>query len=95
MANVAYKAGFTVGWLSVFIIFEFVYAYRIAIALPYHMLALDKFEIFISIVNSWIALIIILANIAGYNDGEDFFGIILLVLVTPGVILITNYFINH
>ena len=76
-------------------VFELVYAYKISMALPYHVLILDKFEILISVVNSWIALIVILANIADYNDGDDFFGIILLVLVTPGVVVITNYFINY
>ena len=63
--------------------------------MPYHMVTLDKFEILVSMGNAWIAMIIVVANISGYNDGEDFFGIILLVLFTPWALSISNYFVNY
>lgn len=91
----AYKAVWTLGSMSMFIIFELVYASKLGNFLPYHVLTLNKIEIILSVVNAWIGTIIMLANVASYNDGQDFFGLCLLVLVSPGLVVITNYYINY
>ena len=61
---------------------------------PYHVLRVNKFYIMMAIVRVWIAMILLTARLLSFNDPDDLFGLSVLFIITPLLMLIINYLTN-
>jgi len=61
---------------------------------PYHVLSMNKLHINVMVIRIWIAVILIIANLLSYTNQDDLFGLSLLFLISPTLLLITNHQVN-